>query len=221
LNKREKERAMPPGNFKRRWIKLFIDECLTGTIREDLTPEERSVWYDFLLLAGRNRPPGCISANENTPISSKRIAAILNITETLVRKCILNFEKSGRIRVRPNRVIYIVNWDHYQFTDYDRQKPFRQKPQEQPDKDSSFDQYKEELRPQYPDLDIDHELIGFNLWWSEGDRKLKRPKSAFLNWLNKAREIKKQGREPREHRQHAETTDEERRLSADKSQPLG
>lgn len=117
---------MPPSNFKRKWIKLWIDECLTGTVREDLTAEERSVWYDFLLVAGRNRPPGCISANENTPISPKRLASILNIAESLVRRCIVKFEKSGRIRIRPNRVIYICNWGKYQYTDYDRQKPYRQ-----------------------------------------------------------------------------------------------
>jgi len=38
-------------------------------------------------------------------------------------------------------------------------------------------------------LDIDKELEKFKLWWGEGKKELKRPKSAFRNWLDKAREI--------------------------------
>ena len=121
---------MPPSIWRRKWIKLFIDECLTGTIREDLEPEERSTWYDFLLLAGRNRPPGSISANENTPMSRKRLASILNISDTLLARSITKFQESGRIEVTPDGVITIINWAKYQYTDYDRQKPFREKAKE-------------------------------------------------------------------------------------------
>ncbi len=123
---------MPPGNFKRKWIKLWIDECLTGTIREDLTLEQRSVWYDFLLYAGRNRPPGSISANENTPITHKRLASILNVPESLIDESIEKFKASGRIKVSRKGTIEIVNWPKYQFTDYDRQKTWRQQDKEHP-----------------------------------------------------------------------------------------
>ena len=123
---------MPPSNFKRKWIKLFIDECLTGTIREDLSPEERSVWYDFLLFAGRNRPPGCISANENTAISPKRLAALLNIPVNLLARSMKKFEDSGRIEIDLQGIIHIVNWDKYQYTDYDRQKLYREAKRKKP-----------------------------------------------------------------------------------------
>jgi hypothetical protein len=114
-------------NFRRKWIKLWCDECLTGTIREDLRPDERSVWYDFLLLAGRNRPPGCVSANEDTPLSPPRLAAILNIPQPLLERAVKKFEESGRIERDLRGIIHIVNWAKYQFSDYDRQKPWRQK----------------------------------------------------------------------------------------------
>ncbi len=55
-----------------------------------------------------------------------------------------------------------------------------------------FNEYIEELRPQYSDLNFDYELRKFHLYWSEGGRKLKRPKLALLNWMDKAREIKKE-----------------------------
>ena len=45
----------------------------------------------------------------------------------------------------------------------------------------------EELRPKYPHLDLDAEWEKCQLWWSESNREMKRPKSAFINWLNKAR----------------------------------
>jgi len=51
------------------------------------------------------------------------------------------------------------------------------------------DSFIEELRPKYPGIDIDSEWEKCKLWWSEGNREMKRPKSALINWLNKAREI--------------------------------
>ena len=49
-----------------------------------------------------------------------------------------------------------------------------------------------ELQKEYSDLDIDEELKKFTLYWSEGNRKLKRPKLAFRNWLDKARQYRKE-----------------------------
>ena len=117
---------MPPQGFKRKWIKLYIDECLSGTIREDLTPAQRSIWFDFLLLSGKNRPPGCISANETTALSLKRMAAILNVSANVISRATGKFLESGRITVDEDGIIHIVNWDKYQFSDYDRQKVYRQ-----------------------------------------------------------------------------------------------
>ncbi|MDP2730274.1 MAG: phage replisome organizer N-terminal domain-containing protein [Dehalococcoidales bacterium] len=110
----------------RDWVKLWIKESLIGTIREDLTAAERGVWYDFLLLAGNSRIPGVICANENTPIPIKRIAGILNITEQLVNQSIEKFVQSGRIEVDSQGIISIINWSKYQYSDYDRQKKYRQ-----------------------------------------------------------------------------------------------
>jgi phage replication O-like protein O len=50
-----------------------------------------------------------------------------------------------------------------------------------------------EMETEFPELLISDELKSFNLWWSEGKRKLRRPRFAFRNWLKKAREIKKEG----------------------------
>jgi len=114
----------------RDWVKLWIKESLLGTIREDLTSAERGIWYDFLLLAGNSRIAGVICANENTAMPVKRIAGILNVPERLVQESIQKFIDSGRITVDEQGIIHIVNWGKYQYSDYDRQKKYRQKPEE-------------------------------------------------------------------------------------------
>ena len=56
----------------------------------------------------------------------------------------------------------------------------------------NFEEYVEELRPQFTDINFDVELKKFHLYWSEGGRKLKRPKLALLNWMTIARERKQE-----------------------------
>ena len=58
------------------------------------------------------------------------------------------------------------------------------------EKKETFNSFKEQLRTEYTDLNIDEEYKKFTLYWEEGSKKLQRPKLAFVNWLNKAREIK-------------------------------
>ena len=111
----------------RDWIKLWVKECLIGTIREDLTPEERGVWYDFLILAGHSRVPGIICANEETPLTMKRLAEILNTPMPLIKRCIEKFQHSERIVIDEYGLIHISKWERYQYSDYDRQKKYRQK----------------------------------------------------------------------------------------------
>lgn len=120
----------------RDWIKLWIRESLLGTIREDMTAEERSVWYDFLLLAGNCRAAGVIAANENTAMPVKRIAGILNVSEALINRCIKKFESSGRIERDLTGVIRIKNWEKYQYSDYDRVKQWRKAHKEESQKKS-------------------------------------------------------------------------------------
>lgn len=59
----------------------------------------------------------------------------------------------------------------------------------------TFEKYKKELRLRFGDLDFDLELEKFHLYWHNGNRKLKNPRLALLNWLSKARKITKQERE--------------------------
>ena len=69
-------------------------------------------------------------------------------------------------------------------------KEERKSPQQ---KEIEFNEYVEELRSEYSDIkDFDNQLKKFRLYWSEGTRKLVRPKTALRNWLDKAREYKQE-----------------------------
>jgi len=54
---------------------------------------------------------------------------------------------------------------------------------------STLEDYQKQLKAKFPDIDFDVEFEKFNLYWSEGTRKLQRPKSALLNWMTKARQF--------------------------------
>jgi phage replication O-like protein O len=56
----------------------------------------------------------------------------------------------------------------------------------------SFEEYKEEMRKRYPELDFDNEFQKFHEYWYEGRKICTNPKLALHNWLDRAREYKKQ-----------------------------
>jgi len=60
----------------------------------------------------------------------------------------------------------------------------------------SFAEYLATLSSKYPFLDVPQEWQACQLWWSEGKRKMKRPKSALANWLKMA-ETKRLERAPK------------------------
>jgi len=115
---------MPKSRWRRTWVKMWVNECLEGTIRFDFTPAERGVWYDLIILAGHCRVPGVISANETTPYPHSYIAGLLNIDLGLLEATLEKCKVSGRIK-ETEHGIELMNWEHYQ-SEYERQKPYRQ-----------------------------------------------------------------------------------------------
>ncbi len=171
----------------KKWIKLWVAESLRGTIRFDLTSEERGVWFDLLAMAADGRHDGFIAPNNEHGYPDSWIAATLNISLKLLKRVITMCEETNRIERTPLG-LHIINWSKYQ-SEYLRQKPYRDKKSQAEKEDKTLNEYLAELRPAYTDLDLDAELVKFNLYWSEGNRQLKRPKLAFLNWLKKARDF--------------------------------
>jgi len=110
-----------------KWIKLHTIPSLTGSIRFDLTPAERGVWYDLLLLAGLSRNPGHLQVSEDKPYPLKYIASQLRIPIPLLQTTLNKCKTEGRI-TEDEQGIHITNWKNYQ-SEYDRQKEYRQKKQ--------------------------------------------------------------------------------------------
>ena len=116
----------------RRWIKLWVQESLTGTVRFDFTPAERCVWYDLLILAGNCRLEGIIAAGPGMPYPHNWIAGTLNVPPELLEVTLEKCQQTERIEENGDG-IRIVNWAKYQ-SEYERQKPYRQRGDGDPDK---------------------------------------------------------------------------------------
>lgn len=111
---------------RRRWIKLYPLECIDGSIRYQLTPSERGVWYDLLNFSAVCSNDGTISDRDGRPYPLSFIASRLNITITLLKSTLDKSIEEGRLTMTLDGVISITNWTRYQ-SEYDRQKPYRQR----------------------------------------------------------------------------------------------
>ncbi len=169
-------------SWRRTWIKLYPIDCLDGSIRYQLEADERGVWYDLLNFAAICNKPGSIADKDERAYPLTFVANRLNITLELLEKTVKKCSEEGRIKV-DEQGIHITNWTAYQ-SEYARQKPYREK--------QDLEVYTEELRTEYSDLDFDNEFKKYELYWSEGDRELKRPKLALKNWMDQARKFKKE-----------------------------
>jgi len=57
----------------------------------------------------------------------------------------------------------------------------------------NFQEYIEQtLIPKFPNLNITEQFDKFITYWEEGDKKLTRPKTALLNWLERAEQYRKE-----------------------------
>lgn len=110
---------------KRRWIKIYTNESLYGSIRYQLSAAERGVWFDLLLLSAQYSNTGDIADRDNKKFPLAFIARTLNIRLNLLKRTLTKCIDEGRITSDATG-IHITNWSRYQ-SEYDRQKQYRQK----------------------------------------------------------------------------------------------
>lgn len=113
----------------RSWIKLWVNEWLTGTVRWQLTPQQRSIWADLLALAGRSRFPGIVCSGETNgvldPFPMDYLCSVFRCAEPDVKDAFHLFVGQSRITINEAGVIQIVNWDKYQ-SEYQLKRQRRQ-----------------------------------------------------------------------------------------------
>ena len=131
------------GSSRRSWVKLFITGWLHGSIRWQLDPAERGIWADLICLAGECGKDGAICDNDKRAYPRDYIANQLNVPLGLLDQTIASCIRDGRVDLQ-GEIIHITNWAAYQ-SEYERQKPYRQK---QPGKDDP-DKY---IKGKYGDM---------------------------------------------------------------------
>lgn len=103
---------------RRSWIKLWVSEWLDGTVRWQLTQQQRSIWTDLLALAGHSRYPGIITpgtdGNGFVAYPMGHLAGVFRCTEAEAEETLRLLESQGRIEKDKVGVIRIINWDKYQ-----------------------------------------------------------------------------------------------------------
>jgi hypothetical protein len=98
------------------WYHRIDDyKWIHGSIRQDLQPDERSVWSDFLALAGLTREPrrGFIERSKGIPYPKNVLTCMLNITEELFDRTVTKCVKEGRLKVFKDGTMYLANWERY------------------------------------------------------------------------------------------------------------
>jgi hypothetical protein len=118
--------------LRRNWIKIYVDQCLRGTMMDEMTnPAERFIWFGFLLLAGDSPINGKIAITENMGYTDEQLGALLKCDSKIITSAKQKMVKYDKISTAKNNVIEIVNWGKYQ-SEYQRQKPYREDEKLQP-----------------------------------------------------------------------------------------
>jgi hypothetical protein len=103
-----------------RWIKIWIDELLTGTTLKELDSEEFRVWILLLCYAGKSKNnPGIVEKFDGVPYKIETLADLMNCEVERFKKILAKLEKVEKIKMLPDGRIEIINFKKYQTT-YER-----------------------------------------------------------------------------------------------------
>lgn len=104
-----------PAPLRKRWIKLWTQELLYGTISKELTLEQQAIWIKLLALAGDSPIPGIICLAPDVPYPMPSLAKVigtdLNTLEIALKR--IASEEVSEITIS-NGFIHICNWKSYQ-----------------------------------------------------------------------------------------------------------
>lgn len=134
---------MPRGRKPRTWVKMDCEGLLRGSINYLLPLEGQAVWLKMIALSeicgGR---PGFIEDNNEKGLPIDYVAQELHCSAELLNLVLGKMKSDGAIKVNGSGSIELVNFNHYQFSEYDRQKPYRQAKREREKVDDDPDKYK-------------------------------------------------------------------------------
>lgn len=110
---------------RRNWIKIYVDQCLRGTMMKELEYDERWAWIGILLLAGDSPFEGKVAISETIGYTDDQIAGLLEMPVDIYLKAKAKMIEHDKIAIDGNGIIKIVNWRKYQ-SEYGRLKKYRE-----------------------------------------------------------------------------------------------
>lgn len=117
---------MTRGIKKRTWVKLDCQGVLHGSINWLYTLEEQAVFLKLIPMAAVYcKTPGIISDNEGNPLPREFIAHELHCPAAILDSVIEKGTKDKCLK-ETDAGLVLVNFSHYQLTEYDRQRPYRE-----------------------------------------------------------------------------------------------
>lgn len=129
---------MTRGRKPRTWVRMDCEGLLRGSINYLLTLEGQAVWFKMIALSeicgGR---PGFIEDNNEKGIPLNYIAQELHCTTEIFETVLKTMINDGAIKKNGTGSIELVNFHHYQFSEYDRQKPYREAKKRKGDPDKN------------------------------------------------------------------------------------
>lgn len=118
---------MTRGIKKRTWVKLDCQGVLHGSINWIFTLEEQAIFLKLIPMAAVYcKEPGTIADNEGNPLPREFIAHELHCPMKLLESVITKGVVDSCLKDTDHGLV-LVNFKEYQFTEYDRQKKYRQR----------------------------------------------------------------------------------------------
>ena len=118
---------MTRGAKKRTWVKLDCHGVLHGSINWLFNLEEQAVFLKLIPMAAIYcKTPGIISDNEGGPLPREFIAHELHCPLDILERVIEKGQQDNCLR-DTEQGLELINFKYYQFTEYDRQRPYREK----------------------------------------------------------------------------------------------
>jgi len=117
---------MPRGRKSRFWIKVDCEGVLRGSINYLLPLDGQAVWIKMIayseVCGGR---PGWIEDNNGNGLPHDFIAQELHCPVEIFELVLKKMRDDKAIETNGTGSIHLVNFEHYQFGEYDRQQPYR------------------------------------------------------------------------------------------------
>jgi hypothetical protein len=118
--------AKARGERKRGWV-VLRKSWLTSSINYRMGLDEIAVYSKIIVMADEFGPvPGLISDNDCRPMPHDYLAHQACCPIDVFESCLEKAKQDDSV-YENSHGIFVTHFDEYQFTEYDRQKPYREK----------------------------------------------------------------------------------------------